>query len=79
VPASFRVDGQAASAVFSLVADGGSPVLQFVDEDTSPQHKYQIRMGQPDKKTLEIVDATTSPPEIRIKIESNGDICIGTC
>ncbi len=79
VPASFRVDGQASAAVFSIVADGGTPVLQFVDEDTRPQNKYQIRMGQPDKKTLEIVDATTIPAEIRIKIESNGDICIGAC
>ncbi len=77
IPASFRVDGVNAGAVFSLRATGGSPTLQFIDDDTSPKQKYQMTLlGD---KTFVVRDGTTSPPDIRMKFSPNGDICIGAC
>jgi len=77
IPASFRVDGVNAGAVFSLRATGGTPVLQFIDDDTTPKQKYQITL-QGDKSFV-VKDATSAPPDILMKFSPNGDICIGAC
>ena len=77
IPASFRVDGVNAGAVFSLRATGGTPTLQFVDVDTSPKRTYQMVL-QGDESFV-VRDATSGPPEIRMKFSPNGDICIGAC
>ena len=77
VPASFRVDGVNAGAVFSLRATGGSPTLQFIDDDTSPKRKYQMTLQGDESFVLR--DTTTSPQDIRMKFSPNGDICIGAC
>ena len=77
IPASFRVDGVNAVAVFSLRATGGTPALQFVDDDTSPKRTYQIVL-QGDESFV-VRDATSSPPDILMKFSPNGDICIGAC
>jgi len=76
-PASFRVDGVNAPAVFSLRAVGGTPALQFVDDDTNPKRTYQITL-QADESFV-VKDATIFPPDIRMKFSPNGDICIGAC
>ncbi len=77
IPASFSVDGVNAPAIFSLRATGGTPVLQFVDDDTSPKRNYQIVL-QGDESFV-VRDATSSPPDILMKFSPNGDICIGAC
>ena len=77
IPASFRVDGVNAAAVFSLRATGGTPTLQFVDDDTSPKRTYQIRLAG--DESFVVRDTTSSPPDIRMKFSPNGDICIGAC
>ncbi len=77
IPASFRVDGVNAGAVFSLRATGGTPTLQFVDDDTTPKQKYQLTL-QGDKSFV-VKDTTSAPPDVLMKFSPNGDICIGAC
>ena len=61
IPASFRVDGVNAGAVFSLRATGGQPVFQWIDDDLSPPTTFQARIAQPDTGDFQIIDATTLP------------------
>jgi len=77
IPASFRVDGVNAPAVFSLRATGSTPVLQFVDDDTNPKRTYQMRLEG--DESFVIKDVTTNPPDVLMKFFPNGDICIGVC
>jgi len=77
IPASFRVDGVNAGAIFSLRATGGTPTLQFVDDDTSPRRTYQISLGG--DESFVVKDATSAPPDVLMKFSPNGDICIGAC
>ncbi len=77
IPASFRVDGVNSAAVFSLRATGGTPTLQFVDDDTSPRRTYQISLGG--DESFVVKDATSVPPDVLMKFSPNGDICIGAC
>ncbi len=76
IPASFRVDGVNSAAVFSLRATGGTPTLQFVDDDTNPKRTYQIRLTS--DESFVIKDATTLPAKVRLAITEAGNIGIGT-
>ncbi len=78
IPASFRVDGVNAGAVFSLRATGGQPVFQWIDDDLSPPTTFQARISQPDTGDFHIIDATTLPAKVRLAITEAGNIGIGT-
>jgi len=79
IPASFRVDGVNAGAVFSLRATGGQPVFQWIDDDVSPPTKFQARILQPDTGEFQIIDATTIPAKVKISIDKDGNMCLGDC
>ena len=79
IPASFRVDGVNAGAVFSMRATGGQPVFQWIDDDLSPPTKFQARIAQPDTGEFQIIDATTLPAKVKISIDKDGNMCLGDC
>jgi len=79
IPASFRVDGVNAPAVFSLRATGAQPVFQWIDDDVSPPTTFQARIAQPDTGEFQIIDATTLPAKVMISIDKDGNMCLGDC
>lgn len=74
--AVFLVEGNQGEAIFNLKATSGIPGLQLTDGDNN--QAYRMRIGQPDQ-ALEFVDITGEQNAIRMSIDKNGDICLGSC